>query len=893
MNDDMISYLTRLSWRFRAGVFAMVMIVAFGPSSGHAQSSSALEREPDDALPRDRRRLVTELTNRDMPELVEELLSDAPLMHRIYIARAYAKAAGGSKDSEERQRFLEKSAAAYRQVTALSDNEKWYRGLRRRFDVAQWKVELADLLLRHLAAPDLDRFEATSGLDFDRPRLIGLLREAHRVYLDAGRRLDELLVDLRTQERRFLLLGLADKITSLADVRRLNAAWADVYLAMVDDQPAHRSTLLDSALTDFDFVSRTARDPERKYNALVGAGVALRESDRYAEAIAAFDRVRLSTASTHLIVRARFEEARAHLRARHFDEARRELAELEQRSSSDTDDSARYYVRLAPMILAYCDLQESSTLAPGGARQAALREKAVGAFNDLAKQGGPWTSIARAYLDRIQASHHRLDDLSNAELSLNAARLMTEEKYDQAIESLRMLLSRRVDGDRRLRNEFNLAVCYFQTGDLHAAVDHFESLAKNPESGDLMQRATLYAYDCRRKIASSEKNVENYKRLAEAANDLAERFSANENAKEARWIAALAYQEAGQLTLAIAAYERIPSGTPDHKPALQGIAVCRQRLYDELSTDASRERRRRVARAAVDAWKTVARAFEGTNPPPTTSSSQYSTMEEANLAAARILAGPDLSSFDEAMAILRTLAPSDRTILFQLQCLRGQGDDKNARREFDELLRKASAAQRGRVLTALALQLEKRSSQLDAVGQREQAQKSWRETADVVRELLGWLSHQTGDDGATTAARSCLARSLAGSGDTGGALAEYDRLIAGDPTNGGYLRDAARLCEELARRGDSPDTAAAADRAENYWARLLRDGHLRERSPAVYWEARYSWLAHQLRHGRAADVWKGIESERAWYPDLGGPPWQGRLIELAKKARELDGHGNR
>ncbi len=868
----------------------MLLIVALGSSQGLAQSSSGLEREPDDALPRDQRRLVAELTNRDLPELVEELLSNAPLMHRIYIARAYAKAAGGSAEPEIRQRFLEKSAAAYRQVTALANDEKWLRGLRRRFDVAQWQVELADLLLRHLAAPDLDRYEATSGLDFDRSRLAKLLREAHQVYLDAGRRLDELLVGLRTQEQRFLLLGLADKITNLADARRLNAAWADVYLAMIDEQPAHRSPLLDSALADFDGVSRTAKDPERKYNALVGAGVALRETDRYAEAIAAFDRVRLSTASTPLIVRARYEEARAHLRARHFDEARRELAELGRLPSSGSNDSARYYVLLAPVISAYCDLQESLTLTRGAVQQATLREKAVSAFNEIAKQGGPWPGIAQAYLDKIQSPHRRLGDLSNVELSLNAARLMKAGKYGQAIEPLQILLSRPDAGDQRPQNEFNLAVCQFQIGDLHAAADRFESIAKNPASGDLTQRAALYAYDCRRKIASSDKTVENYKRLAEAADDLAERFSTLEGAKEARWIAALAYQEAGQWTLAIAAYDRVPPGAPYRMNALHGIAICRQRLYDELSKDASPDRRRKNARSAVDAWRAVAQAIEEANPPTTTSSSQVPTMEEANLAAAQILAGPDLLSFDEALAILQSLPPSDRTVLLQLQCLRGQGDEKNARRGFDELLQKTTGAQRGRVLTALALQLEELSSQLDAAGRHEEAQKSWKETADIVRELLDWLSHQSADDGATAAARSALARSLAGSGDTDGALSEYDRLIAADPTNGVFLRDAARLSEKLARRNDSPDTAAAADRAENYWAQLLRDGHLRERSPAVYWEARYSWLTHQLRHGRAADVWKGIESEKAWYPDLGGPPWQSRLLELANKAREIDEH---
>ncbi|NUQ48209.1 MAG: hypothetical protein HUU22_19515, partial [Phycisphaerae bacterium] len=57
----------------------------------------------------------------------------------------------------------------------------------------------------------------------------------------------------------------------------------------------------------------------------------------------------------------------------------------------------------------------------------------------------------------------------------------------------------------------------------------------------------------------------------------------------------------------------------------------------------------------------------------------------------------------------------------------------------------------------------------------------------------------------------------------------------------------------------------------------------------VYWEARYCWLRLRLAGGDAAEVARGIESERAWYPDLGGPPWQARLNELAEQARRQAG----
>jgi len=875
------------------------------------------DQEPDDALPRDQRALVAELTDRGMPDLVEELLTSAPTMHRIYVARAYAEAAIKSKEGEVRARFLEKAAANYRRLVALGKDSSWLRGLRRGFDVADWQVEWADLLLRYQAAPDLDRYEVTSGLDFDRPRLVKLLREAHREYGEAQARLDEMIVGLRTQEQRYLLLGLADKITRLADRRRLNAAWADVYLAMVDGEGdrggspnsgnpacrARRQALLDSALADFDAISRTAlhsglpdKDAELKYNALVGAGIVLRESGRNAEAMSAFDRVRLSTASPALMVRARYEQARTHLVARQFDEARRELGELERMQTSGPDEASGFYVRLAPIIMAYSYMEESKDAGRGPTKQTELREKAVGAFNEIADRGSPWAEIAQVYLAALQGPDRKLEELGDAELSLTASRWMKAEQYDKAIAPLKLLLNRSTDKTGRAEAAFNLAVCRFQTGDLPSAVEGFEAVAKAPLSGELAERAASYAYQCWRRIADAEKTTAHYERLAQAASRLADRFSTNENAEEARWIAALAYQEAAQLPSATQAYSKIPPTSSHHRAALRGIAICRQRLYEQLPPDAPRDRRRQAARAAADSWKQLAAEFsaESSTQPSREAESRTDAnqlvkmLEEASLSAATLLASEDLAAFDEALGILRSMPQGDRVVVLRLRCLRAAGDEKRAREEFDKLLKDAPESQRGRILSALADQLDNEAQRLESVGRLEDAKKSWVESVHVLDDLLEWSRTQEDGHKQIVAIRSNLARLLARSGDPEAARVEYDKLISSDPTNGGHLRNAALLEEELARRTNPPDSAAA-DRAEAHWAKLLKDGNLRERSPSIYWEARYYWLSHQLRHGRAPEVWKGVESEKAWYPDLGGPPWQGRLIELAQKAHDAGG----
>ncbi|HKQ46652.1 MAG TPA: hypothetical protein VJZ71_01130 [Phycisphaerae bacterium] len=859
-----------------------------------AQSPDVAEREPDDALPREQRALVDELTDRDMPELVEELLAGAPTMHRIHIARAYAKAAIGAKADVERQKFLEKASSEYRRALTLARDSNWLRGLRRRYDIALWQVELSELILRRQAAPDLDRYEVTSGLDYDRPRIVGLLNDAHLLYRQSAVRLDELLVGLRTQEEQYLLLGLAAKIARLAEQRRLNAAWTAVYLAMVDRDPAEsandpgapgrRQALLDGALADFDALARSARDSEQKYNALLGAGVALRESGRTTEAHSAFDRVRLSVASSAVIIRARFEQSRTHLAAGEFDAARRELAELER--TNDPDGASNFYQRLAPLVTAYSYLLESKAAGRNAASRAALRDKAAAEFNEIAKQGGPWTEIAQVYLAALRGPRQNLAELGDAELSLLSARWMKEAQYRQAIEPLTLLLSRADKDPERTEAAFNLAVCRFQIGDLSAAAEQFEGIAREESRGDLAEQAAVYAYHCRRQIANSEKSTANYDNLTRAATHLADRYPRNDLAGEARWVAALAHQETGQWNRALEAYARIPEKSSRYRSARWGIAICRQRLYDQLAPDAAHQARREAAKAAADAWIAVA------GMPTTTSTASQPSVDEANLAAAELLAGPDLERIDDALSILQRMPQSERVLLLRLRCLTSRGDEAAARREFDAILNDASGAQRGPLLAALAAHYEGAARRLQKADRTDDAKKNWSACAGILRELIAWMDKQPDGDElrrAAIAARVGLAEALVQLGEFAAARAQYDELIAADPANGDHLRRAALLEEQLAASSSHPD---AADRAEAQWGRLLEDASLRQRSPEVYWEARYYWLAHQLRHGRAADVWKGIESEKAWFPDLGGPPWQGRLLELAAKAREADGRGD-
>jgi hypothetical protein len=118
-----------------------------------------------------------------------------------------------------------------------------------------------------------------------------------------------------------------------------------------------------------------------------------------------------------------------------------------------------------------------------------------------------------------------------------------------------------------------------------------------------------------------------------------------------------------------------------------------------------------------------------------------------------------------------------------------------------------------------------------------------------------------------------------------GRLDDAGRAVAGlleqDPRNGNYRRLHALILD--AQLGEEP-TSDQVRRAREVWGVLLKDPALRSRTPQRYWEARYHWLALLLREGRAAEVAKAIEQDRVWSPQLGGPPWRGKLEALHRQA---------
>ncbi len=69
--------------------------VGVHPDGADYQDASSAEppsQPPDDRLPRETERLLENLVERGMPELIEPLVAGLATMHRIHLGRAYLRA---------------------------------------------------------------------------------------------------------------------------------------------------------------------------------------------------------------------------------------------------------------------------------------------------------------------------------------------------------------------------------------------------------------------------------------------------------------------------------------------------------------------------------------------------------------------------------------------------------------------------------------------------------------------------------------------------------------------------------------------------------------------------------------------------------------------------------
>lgn len=839
--------------------------------------------------------LIRGLTSRGMPELVAESVNDHPPACRIHVARAFRQAAMMEAVGESRTRLLDESQREYRALIARDPGGGAERSEWAEYHFAECRVELADLLLNHRLASELNRLEMTSGLAGDRKALEAGLAEVVELHRRAGLGLARLIEAWRLTEERFMLLGLTQPLRSLGRAQRTGLAWAQVYRAEVTaSDDAARIGWANAALAEFDALSQEAGDSDERAAALLGKGIALRALHAWDDAGAVLKRVVDAPVAAAVSVRAQYEIGRTLLAAGRWEAARAVLAALARQSGVPADSSGAFYVRLAPILHAWSWMEEARAVArsksankagQAGAEQRgettkafeSLRDRAIEEFERVSRRGPEWEALARVYLDRIVPSAAEPTSLSDASLRVAAEESLSREDFRRAEALLKTLTERRLDPAQLASAALNLGVCQYRLGRAREALSNVEKAVNSPDDA-VAARAVEQAYRIAREVALADRRPEDCRALAAAAQRLVKCRPKHELADEARYSAALAFQEAGDWEEAIAAFEQVPAESEYYARALRGVAGGRQHLYD-AAMEARSKLAAPAARAAAEAWLAFARTSE--------LGGSADVIQSARLQAARLLKSNLVGAFDEAIAAVAPLEPDLDVLALRWHCLQRLGRFKEASDVLGQTLKTPIKSKAGDVVTSLFIDIEDEITRFDAAGQREKATHLAGEGVKLAERLTGLCMTQAQYRDQEDVARFAWARYLARAGHPDEALEQLDQLMRRSPKRGDYIALAARLCEEQSESMDASSRASHSEKAEALWGRLLEDSALRESNPALYWQARYCWLRHQMRRGRAKDVARGIANDRAWYPDLGGPPWQARLIELHDEAWRL------
>lgn len=850
----------------------------------------------DDELSRKERRLISALVERGMPELIEEMIVGRPRILKIHVARAAARAANEEPDAAVRRELIRRSTDAYAIAIAAATDSAEKDGEPGRFLLARLQIELADLLLRRVVGPDLDQFEITSGLAFDRKHAIEALEQTAGLYTASGEILEDM--DIRSRidsDETYLLHGIAGKIGPLLERQRLNGAWCSIYRAMLSapDAPERNNWTAD-ARTAFDTVARSPTETSIKYNAQLGLGIALRESRRFDEANDFFSRVAQSTQPPGMTTRAMYEMSRSLIADGKFDAARRLL---EQLAAESADDEAAFYVRLAPLVRAYTYIAESQQIAKDNPLHDALEKQAETEFVKLARQGGVWTDMVQIYLQQIAGAERDITELSTVELGLAAGRWMTDREFDRALRAWEVLLSRDPAPEERHLARFNQAVCLFQLNHLRDAAVIFLQEAKRPPDEVSAPKVYDYAYRVWKQIAADSGTAEDYLTLSEAAQLLNRRHPENPLADEAIWVAALSLEQAGRYESAIASYNAVPESSSNYWEACRNAARCRQRVYKAVPEGATIVEKQRMARLAIEEWQRLGeridRAIVSLRETPGAGKGvpNLRTLkgwrQDARLAAASIYAGDDLRDFDACLELIEGLEPDARQLDLRVRCYQAKGRTSDVTKAIEAFIRSGVDEDVSGVLISVAANMQTEIEKLRRFGRRDESKKLAEQTIPIVQYLIRLLEQRPEHQQHVPIAQLALVDTMVYADQLDEARERLDELTTRHPDNGTFLRRAARLYDRLASLQSGSSAEILSDQAENLWGKLLSDGTLANHAPNVYWEARYNWLRHQLRHQRAADVVAGIESERAWQPTLGGPPWQGRLLELLAKAERM------
>jgi hypothetical protein len=859
-------------------------------------SASAADRPVRDEV-------IRNLLQRDMPELLEVYLQEAPPAKRIYAGRAWAQHAVNETDPARKQAAFAHAEAIY-EACISGENVHGLDPEVRELHVVIAQVELADMIFRQQAAEDLDEFEITSGLGGDRGRLVTLLTRAVTLYQQADEKLRPLDEAVAADEEHWLILGLYDTVQETRD--RLAAAlpWAELYLALAlpaDD--AQREALLADA--DAKFAELLAKPPPEVTadRIRLGLGMVCRARDQAGPARRYFRDAGEETKSPTVRVRAEIGLAQLDLDAGRFDQARQQLAKLiDQGRNASADDRPTFYLHLAELLHARSYLLQAEALTAAGRDPrtvSQLRATGMGLFETLTERPTPWPQLAQIYVAAHIPADAKLDQLTETELWLTGTHAMEENEFGRAREVFEVLVER----SDRLRSKhsdsalYNLAVCEFQLGQLQSAGERFARYAETYRQQPLAPKASYLAYRCYSDLARQTAEPDDYRRAADAAANVLARFPDHPQHAELRRALPALYEQAGMFDQALALYRQARPGDQDYLVMRHAEALCNLRLLAAEQrrmpgSPKARELADRVARSLRDFAELAGR----TEPPADLSAEMLQRWAlEALVLAAEVYANDDVAEYQQALDVLAEAedrlaalpALHGRALAVKIQAYRGLGQFDKATAAIDEFVTTARPEQVGRVLIDLVGSVESRIEDLRWQGRDEQARALAEGGVQTAVQLLHWFENRPERADQVRLVETTLAEMLVYAGRAGEAQPILESHLADDPKNGELVRLRALACEQQTVDAEPEAQQTLRRQAEQDWQQLLADGNLRQTAPKYYWEALVHWLTLRLQASRAEEVARRIEQEQIWFPSLGGEPFKQQIIRLLEQARAM------
>ncbi len=817
------------------------------------------------------------------------------------LARAYANRARQMPPGDTRARLAEQAADKYR---------KWIETLEiaarggepaETVRLAAARVEYAGVLLATQAAAGLDDYELTLGQRGERAQLTRVLATVQEACEQAMATLAPLTEKLGSLEEDLLSAGVYDLLGQARLDLSLHLGWTQYYLGRLETaDEARRRELLSKTQRGFQELLDGDLEGALWAQCIIGLGVAQRELGRLSEAEKTLRTALSADAPAAFAARARYELARCQLAAGHFDAGRSTLQPLVEKDAdalSAAEQPARFYVNLAHVWDAYSFLLEATALQAGGRADAErvrqVRASGLTRFRKLAQRGGPWPALVQIYIAAGIGAQTPVRELSTTELLYTGRALLEARDYSAAAERLQAAADRH-DADPQLAGDvlFELARCRLGQQDERAAAQTFQRLATEFRGHARAAEAATQAVRLWGLLAERTQARADYLQLAATLRNLLESFADHPQREEAVWLLPVALQLAGDFAPAAAAFAKIPRSSPRWEEAQYRRAWCGRRAVEARRTALDEQTYRTEARRAADALLRYAQEAHARGAPRDGNAAARTWSAEACLAGAELLASPGVEEFRAALTAVEefeTRYPDNkllgRLLALRIRAHRGLREFNQAAGLVARFLENAAAEQVGGTLAGLAADMQAEVQRLAEDGQAEAARRLAQDALGTFEEL----ERQVRADPARAPHLEAVQAGRAHLCYLAGQYDEAQRLVAAllerSPRSGNYQRLHALICSAQLSDAAPSDAVRAAQEA---WAVLLADSGLGGRTPRLYWEARYHWLALALRLGQAADVAQAIAQEEVWCPDLGGSPWREKLTALRDEARRSE-----